>query len=437
LRVILRTSLAGLYLAVVFVPLVLALGADRPNGASAAYEVSLATGLVGLSLLVIAYVLPKRIRSFSSGLGIDVVLSVHRLVGLSALAFVLTHVAAVLATDRRNVRLVEWVSAPNRARAAMAATAALLLIVGSSVWRRYVFERYERWRKVHVLLAISALTLTGLHVYWLRHLIVQKVFRYWFGLLLAVVVVASIRRWIWRPLRALTHPYEVAEVRRESPSVSTLVLRAVGHRGFRYRAGQFAWIRVGRTPFGFEEHPFTIASSPTLPGLLEFTIKNLGDFSGDLAFLAEGDRVWVDGPHGAFTPDRGRSRGLAFIAGGVGITPMISTLRTLARRGDPREHILFVGAAQADELLFRTEIAEIAARIPLKVVELLYVPTQGWGGPVGSLTPEVLAAHLPKHRAELDYYICGPPRLVTAAEAALRVLQIPPRRVHTEKFDFV
>ena len=80
MRLLVRLSLSLGYLAVVLLPLWLALDADRPEGVDPAYEVSLATGLVALSLLVVTFVLPKRMRALSRALGIDVVLGVHRLV---------------------------------------------------------------------------------------------------------------------------------------------------------------------------------------------------------------------------------------------------------------------------------------------------------------------------------------------------------------------
>ena len=437
MRTVLRACLALTYLAVVLVPLWLALGADRHTG-GAAYELSLATGLVALSLLVIAYVLPKRVRALSRCLGIDVVLGVHRLVGLSALAFTGAHIVTVLATDPSNLALLDVSSAPARARAAVVATVALAFLVVTSVWRRRLIRRYESWRAVHIGLAMTAMVLVALHVWWLRHLVLQDRFRWWFLGLAVVVVAASLRRWVWRPLSAWQRPYVVKVVRRESPTVSTLVLAPSGHRGMRrFRPGQFAWIRLGSRPLGFEEHPFTIASAPRRSGAIEFTIKQLGDFSSGIAEVAVGDKVWVDGPHGGFSPDHHRSRGLVLIAGGVGITPMISVLRSLAQRGDQREHLLFVSARALEELLFREEITELADRLRLRVVELLDQPHEGWTGVTGFLDAQVLAANLPRQRERLDFFICGPPPMVNGVIASLQSIGVAPHHIHTEKFDFV
>src|SRR5207244_589503 len=103
------------------------------------------------------------------------------------------------------------------------------------------------------------------------------------------------------------------------------------------------WLRLRRGVVGTEEHPFTIASSANVTGRLELTVRDSGDFSAVLACLHTGSKVWLDGPHGSFTADVAPDGdGLVLLAGGVGITPMMSMLRTLAERSDTRTHRLVV-----------------------------------------------------------------------------------------------
>jgi len=438
-RRLIRPTAAIIYLAVVLVPLGLALRGAPPRSANPAYEVSVASGLVALSLLAVTFILPKRLRSLSSGLGIDVVMGVHRLLGVSAVGFALVHVTSVVLGDPGGRAVLDPFHGPPATRAALGGGAALLLLVLTSRWRgRPGGRAHEVWRGLHVLLAMAVVALCGLHVYLLRHLVAQSAFARWFTFLLALVLAVWLRRWVWRPLRALVHPYLLREVRAESPSVTTLVLEPWGHRGLtRFRPGQFAWVRIGRTPLGFDEHPFTISSPPRRSGELEFTVENLGDYGSAARRVAPGSLVWVDGPHGAFTPEPRRARGLVLIAGGVGITPMMSTLRALAADGDEREHVLFTCAGRVDELLFPTEIANIASRLRLRVVELLESPPPGWPGGTGRLTEHVLAANLPRRRADLDYFVSGPPAMVAGVHTALQRLGIPTSHVHTERLDLV
>src|SRR5690606_40162353 len=104
-------------------------------------------------------------------------------------------------------------------------------------------------------------------------------------------------------------------------------LRRVGHGGFLFGPGQSAWLATGRHPVWSAQHPISIASSaePAPDGALEFGIKALGDWSGEVVpALGPGARVWVDGPFGAFTPEGRPAQGYVLIAGGIGISPMRS-----------------------------------------------------------------------------------------------------------------
>jgi predicted ferric reductase len=121
------------------------------------------------------------------------------------------------------------------------------------------------------------------------------------------------------------------------------VLHARGHQGIEFEAGQFAWLKLGGSPFVFEEHPFTIASTATEPWCKEFTIKAMGDFSELVAGLRPGRRVYLDGLHGRFTLSAPPATGFVLLAGGVGVTPMLSMLRTMADENDPRPALLVVG----------------------------------------------------------------------------------------------
>jgi predicted ferric reductase len=197
------------------------------------------------------------------------------------------------------------------------------------------------------------------------------------------------------------------------------------HRGLRFHAGQFVWLRLRRSVLGSQEHPFTIASSAQITGRLELTIRGQGDFTERLAALPVGTKVWLDGPHGSFTADAEEDAdGLILLAGGVGITPMMSMLRTLADRGDPRTHHLVL-AQRPDEPLFADELASLAARLDLRVIHL-----EG-----RRVDAALLAGVLPDPRVHrLDYFVCGPPSLLDGSLAALEQLGIASERVHTEQF---
>ncbi len=122
------------------------------------------------------------------------------------------------------------------------------------------------------------------------------------------------------------------------------------------------------------------------------------------------------------------------IAAGVGITPLLSMLRTLADRGDRRRHLLIVAARTEDELMLRPEIASLHTRLSLRVVDVLSRPHPAWLGETGRITRSLLARRLPRRPQRLEYFVCGPQPMVSAASRDLSGLGVPLRRIHTERF---
>lgn len=397
------------------------------------------TGLLALSGLVCAAVLPSRVRSLTRAFGIEDILDVHRVLGIASAVLVLLHLAAVVAMNPAQVALLDPALNGPPAKAASVATAALVMLVVLAAARRRLEQRYEVWRWIHVLLAITTLTGSALHVLWLNHLVNEPALWAIFLSLTVAVTGVLAHRWLWRTLLDPSTEFVVAQVRRESPTVITVSLAA--RHGFSdddwdFAPGQFAWLRLSRSVTA-EEHPFTIASSPHLPGRVEFTIRNAGDFTRSINRLKPGQPVWVDGPHGAFTSDVASVEGIVMIAGGVGITPMMSMVRAAADRRDPRPHRLVVVARNHEDLLFREELGWLREDLDLEVTEVLRRPHPGWEGATGEINVGLLAAVLGSDHdlAQLDYFLCGPPGLIHDALEALDALGVPPHRVHTEQFD--
>ncbi len=434
---------AATFLAVLFGPTLLSLvnGSDNPIASQLAVQ----SGLLATGLLVGAAVVPSRLRSLTRAVGIEAVYGVHRSLGLLVTLMVLVHVILVLAANPNSVTLFDPRQWSQPSKAAIAATVALILLVGLAGLRGRVGRRYALWRWTHIVLAAASVVFSALHIWRLQHLVNDPVLRVAFGLLAAALLGVLSYRWLWRPSLDKRSAYQVREIRAETEDVHTLVIgpRRPRH-GFdvstlAFEPGQFAWIRVRRS-ITAEEHPFTITSCPTSEagGSIEFTIRDVGDFTSSVGRLKVGDPVWIDGPHGSFTwDDTVYSRALVLIAAGVGITPMMSMLRTLAHRGDDTPVMLISGAGTETELLFRDELAELTEKLNLTVVEVVSRPSSDWSGRTGRIDRDLLGELLPERtgRRKIEYFVCGPPGMVNGVVEALADRNIDPSRVHTELFD--
>ncbi|QYN41062.1 ferric reductase-like transmembrane domain-containing protein (plasmid) [Pseudonocardia sp. DSM 110487] len=389
------------------------------------------TGLFALAAMVCTVVLMCRLRALSRAAGITALTTMHRALGVLTAGSVLLHIAVVIAADRNNLLLLTWVQAPPRARAATAASIALAGVIALGVLRHRVRRDYELWRWAHLVLGIAAIALSALHVWLISDLVRDAAMR-WVLVALAVVLTAGLAHRALSARRSSEHV--VREVRHDSDSVCTLVLDPRS-APLKFAPGQFAWLRLAKA--GGEEHPFTIASSAAGGGC-EFTVRSTGDFGTVLRNLPPGTPVWIDGPYGSCSLDLlpQPASGTAMIAAGVGITPMLSMLRTLADRRDPRPLLLVRGAREPGELLFREELAHLGHRLDLTVVEVVRQPPPGWSGARGDIGPALLATVLPPRqlRGSLDYFICGGPRFVDDIAHNLRELAVPEHRIHTEQF---
>jgi predicted ferric reductase len=411
-----------------------------PTSGGLWHKLSTITGLLALSALVCAAVLPSRLRSLNRAFGIESVIDLHRFLGVVTAALVFAHLACVVAAKPANINLLDLTTAPGRAKAATVSTLALVALAVLTVLRNQARLSYELWKWSHVTLAATVLVAAGLHVLLLNQLVRDAVIGTMFLLFALLLALVLGHRWVWRPMYDPSTEFVVRDIRRENPTVSTVVLAPCSRDGrpattWAFAPGQFAWIRLDRSVMA-EEHPFTIASSAHSDAT-EFTIRHTGDFTRALRRLPLGATVWVDGPHGAFTNDVETSAGFVMIAGGVGITPMMSMLRTAAHRRDSRPYRLVVVASAPQDLLFRTELAQLRQLIDLEVTEVLRRPVEGWSGHTGDIGVELLSVVLGgAHNAtDVDYFICGPPALVTDALSSLDILGAPMDRIHTEQFD--
>jgi predicted ferric reductase len=304
--------------------------------------------------------------------------------------------------------------------------------------RKHLKISYEAWQVVHRGIALLVVPCALTHVIEVGHYSHSIAMVCLWGAYIAMILGILIRYWILGPIKQWRGPWEVSEIISEHGNAQTLVLRPLGHDGFDFAPGQFAWLNLGKTPCHFEQHPISISSSAEKEqgSSIAFTIRALGDWSGKLVpALKRGARIWVDGPYGVFSSDREQGPGYVLIGGGVGITPLHSMCETMAMREDNRPVVLFYSSRDYEDITFRQEFEQLKTRMNLKTVYVLQEPGNGWVGENGRINAEMLLRHLPRQYKRFQFFVCGPPPLMDSMEEVLPTIGISPESTHTERFE--
>lgn len=431
---------AFLYLFLVLAPLFVMLASPRPPGREFWRDLSVSLGFIGLAMMALQFVLTARFQWLKAPYGSDLVYHFHRQISFVAFAFIITHPLLLFIFSPRTLALLNIFTAPWRARFAVIAVMALLGLIAFSVWRKKLKIDYYRWRIWHGLLSILAVGMALVHVemagYYINTpgkrllWIIYAVF--WVGLLLYTRLV--------KPFLLMRRHYRVADVVQERGDAWTLVVEPAGHKGIRFHPGQFAWINLRSSPFSDREHPFSFSSSAEDPARMAFTIKALGDFTRSVKDTRIGEKVYLDGPFGSFTTDHhDHARGFVFIAGGVGITPFMSMLRTMADRKETRPVVLLYANRDWEGIIFREELETLKGRLDLKLVHILEQPPEGWTGKKGYVSRRDIEEVLPPglQRNQIEVFLCGPAPMMRAVDRIIKEMDLWPGDYHYERFDLV
>jgi ferredoxin-NADP reductase len=231
---------------------------------------------------------------------------------------------------------------------------------------------------------------------------------------------------------------ECTMVLSDSADVKTFCFQTERPSWFRYEAGQFVTLQV-EIDGALHTRCYTLSSSPSRPVCLTITVKAEpgGKVSNWLhQHLKVGDRVQARGPSGIFSVQHRPAPKYLFLAGGVGITPLMSMTRWLFDLGRHTD-VCFVQCARTPaDLLFRSELEAISARVSEFRVALVCEkpnPFGAWTGYRGRLNQLMLELIAPDY-FEREIFCCGPEPYMKAVRGILQAAGFDMLRYHEESF---
>lgn len=173
------------------------------------------------------------------------------------------------------------------------------------------------------------------------------------------------------------------------------------------------------------KRPYTPSSLVGTTGFFELTVKryDAGSVSKHLHDRQIGDTVSMSGPNTGGHWVDGMAKRVGFVAGGTGITPMISVIRwILINKIDAELFLIFANKTESD-IIFRREWERHVRDYPnFHCHHVLEQPPPDWEGSVGRVTPEILRDHLPSPAPDTCVFLCGPPPMVDSLETVLKEL---------------
>ncbi len=424
------------YLVAVTLPLILSAwvgGPPRPFH----QELASGLGILAFSMVLMEFILSGRFKAISNGVGLDVTMRFHQMMARTALVFALLHPFLYQGTPSggqrpwdptRELTITTDFSALSTGIVAYLLLASLALL---AIGRTQLDYKYETWRLLHGIGALLIAVLLWHHTVYAGRYGSQPVMT-WVWLAMTGVAVGSLLTvYLLVPLLQKARPWRVASVTQLTPKQWEVTVKPDGHSGLDYKAGQFVWLNVGNSPFSMKENPFSICSAPAAGPEISFMIRELGDFTRTIGQIKTGTVAYLDGAYGNLSIDGRTEPGVALIAGGVGLAPLLGILRQMRLTGDSREVTLIYGNRVIDQVAYRDELGAD------DVIYVLSEPPETWQGETGVIDAALMDRVFSEREfSEWVFVMCGPRIMMDVVEDHLINRGTPSHRILSERFNY-
>jgi len=391
------------------------------------------TGLVGMTLFAVTFILSTRIKFIEDAFGgLDKVYEVHGILGGTALILILFHpLLLVFKFIPESINLAAKYLLPSSywsVNFGIIALVGMIFLIFLTLYVRRM--KYHNWKFSHKFLGIVFI-LAILHIFLVRGTISQDNIFHGYYIYAAVISLIGLGGFfysiLFRDRIAPNSLYKIKSLSKRGEDVHEIIL-SPENEPLRYKSGQFVFVTFKNKIIGEEPHPFSIASASNSHSL-RIIVKGLGDFTKNLSSLNVGDIVRVEGPYGRFNYKKS-GKDQVWIAGGIGITPFIGMAEEMAHNPNIKDKVeLCYTARKHEDLICIEELKEFESKNKnFRVITWI-------SNEKGLITVKDIE-NIIKDLKDKEFFICGPQRLKMDIKRDLIKRGIEKNRIHMEEFGF-
>lgn len=303
-------------------------------------------------------------------------------------------------------------------------------------WKEKVFNREVMlWLHRFSIVAIVAIFF---HLFFLPFLNDNTAFM----VLLSVYTVLILGYYaFWKIKTSLLPKYVVKNIYQGATSLWVLEFEPQEGSIKSYVPGDYFFIRFKNAEITTEGHPFSASSAITkeFPNSIQFMIKEAGNWTSSLQNIKKGDIATLEGPYGNFFPNEVQESEDPYVllAGGIGLTPILSIIRHEHERNSQRRiHLVWGLAVEADKFLIE-ELEAVKKNNPNFTYDIIFSNEEVEGFAFGFITHEYLTElGISSLYLTANFFVCGPPPMLNAARGILESNHVPEENIYLDEFGF-
>lgn len=392
-------------------------------------------GFLAAYSALLQFMLMGRARWLEEVFGLDKLAQLHKKNGYLALTCIVLHPIFIILgySMSSNTSFIEQFLQLVTATEILQAFISVCLFTLIVFFSIYIVRRklkYETWYFIHLFTYLAIVLGFAHQLTYGQDLLLNDVFRYyWWALYIFVAVNHVIYRFARQVYLYYKYRFVVDHVIKETDEAASVYITGKNLNTFSIQAGQFFSVRFLNKTMGSQAHPFSLSSFP-VDKYIRITPKNVGDFTSQIPQLKKSTPVILDGPFGVFTSKHANKNKFLFIAGGIGITPIMAMIQELQDKAE--EIVLICTNKTVNEIVFKKDLDVLGMKKNIRIHHLITQDPK-FKGEKGRLDKEKINRLVPQVQ-EYEIYMCGPVPMMEAVKQCLKEMKVPHNQIHYETF---